>query len=77
MLNHARADAEWGKLAIYSLIEVYLNIDKEQVRTEENLDDNIGTNDEGIRAAWKLLGESRYSFYPSIHQTALLQCWPV
>lgn len=70
MFNHSRADAEWGKPAIYSLIEVYLNTDK-GLEDEENLDGTTGTNEEGIKAAWKLLGESRYSFYPSIHEAKL------
>ncbi|CAM6106511.1 unnamed protein product [Calypogeia fissa] len=75
MLNHARADAEWGKLAIYSLIEVYLNMDiKEQVQGEEILDGNVGSNEEGIKAAWKLLGESRLLDGKSVKQL-VLECY--
>jgi hypothetical protein len=61
MLNHARANAEWGKQAVFLLIEVYLNIDKDLVSNEVAVDGADAANEECIKAAWKLLGESRYN----------------
>lgn len=60
MLNRARSDPEWVKPAICLLIEIYLNIGNELVWEEVNLEGTNPSSEEGIKAAWKLLGENRY-----------------
>jgi hypothetical protein len=61
MLNNARADLQWGKKAIFIMVEIYLNIDNELGWEESNLDGPTVVNEDAIRAAHKLLSENRYA----------------
>ncbi|BBN03618.1 hypothetical protein MPTK1_2g24910 [Marchantia polymorpha subsp. ruderalis] len=74
MLNRARSDPEWVKPAICLLIEIYLNIGNELVWEEVNLEGTNPSSEEGIKAAWKLLGENRLLDGQSINQL-VLECY--
>ncbi|KAL2643441.1 hypothetical protein R1flu_011028 [Riccia fluitans] len=74
MLNRARSDPEWVKPAMYLLIEIYLNIDNEVFWDEVNVEGTAPTNEEGIKAAWKLLGENRLLDGQSVNQL-VLECY--
>ncbi|KAL3683406.1 hypothetical protein R1sor_001428 [Riccia sorocarpa] len=74
MLNRARSDPEWVKPAIYLLVEIYLNIDNEITWEEANVEGTTPINEEGIKAAWKLLGEHRLLDGQSLNQL-VLECY--
>ncbi|KAL3696933.1 hypothetical protein R1sor_011009 [Riccia sorocarpa] len=74
MLNRAHSDPEWVKPAIYLLVEIYLNIDNEITWEEANVEGTTPINEEGIKAAWKLLGENRLLDGQSLNQL-VLECY--
>ncbi|KAH8946902.1 hypothetical protein BDL97_11G011800 [Sphagnum fallax] len=78
MLNNARADLEWGKKAIFIMVEIYLNIDNELGWEESNLDGPTVVNEDAIRAAHKLLSENsscRDLEPPRSTRQAVLECY--
>lgn len=59
LFNNARVDYEWGKPAIFAMVEIYLNIDNDIGWEEGNQEGSAGLTEESIKIAQKLLNESR------------------
>lgn len=59
LFNNARVDYDWGKPALFAMVEIYLNIDNDLGWEEANLEGYTGPSEETIKIAQKLLNESR------------------
>ncbi|KAJ7571605.1 hypothetical protein O6H91_01G168700 [Diphasiastrum complanatum] len=74
MLNNARADAEWGKMAIHLMVEIYINMDNEMLLNKADVEDPRNCNVESLQSAHKLLTESRFLVGKAVKQT-VLECY--
>lgn len=59
LFNNARVDYDWGKPALFAMVEIYLNIDNDIGLEEVNPEGYTGPSEETIKIAQKLLNESR------------------
>ena len=59
LFNKARADYEWGKPALFGMVEIYLNIDSDLGWDKANSEECLGPSEETIETMQKLLNESR------------------
>ncbi len=59
LFNNARADYDWGKPALFVMVETYLNTDNDLGWEEASLEGCTGPSEEAIKIAQKLLSESR------------------
>nr|PNR30269.1 hypothetical protein PHYPA_026585 [Physcomitrium patens] len=74
LLNTARTDYDWGKPALFVMVEIYLNIENNLGFEEGNLEGNTSPNDEAIKVAQKLLSESRNLEGNTVKQS-VLECY--
>ncbi|KAG0601340.1 hypothetical protein M758_11G102800 [Ceratodon purpureus] len=74
LFNNARADYDWGKPALFAMVEIYLNIANDLGWEEANLEGCTGPTEEGIKIAQKLLNDCRNLEGKSVKHV-VLECY--